>query len=128
DLEIPTTLRDSLMARLDRLGRAKETAQIAAALGREFSFEVLAAVDPIGEAELQDDLDNLLGAELVHRKRRVKNQTTYVFKHALVRDTAYESMLRRTRQRVHAEIVRALEARFPEIVEARPEMLALHAA
>jgi TOMM system kinase/cyclase fusion protein len=124
---IPTTLRDSLMARLDRLGRAKETAQVAAALGREFSFDVLSAASTLGHSLIQEDLDKLVAAELVYRKRRLRNPT-YTFKHALIRDTAYESMLKRARLEVHARIARTLEERFPEIVRERPELLALHLA
>jgi TOMM system kinase/cyclase fusion protein len=125
--EIPATLRDSLAARLDRLGRAKETAQLAAAIGREFTFELISAVSSLDPVSLQEDLDRLVGAELLARRRRIRNPA-YTFKHALVRDAAYESMLRRTRVRVHATIARALEERFPEIVATRPELLALHAA
>jgi TOMM system kinase/cyclase fusion protein len=126
-IEIPGTLRDSLMARLDRLGRAKETAQIAAALGREFTFEVLAAVSPHGDAAVREDLDRLVAAELVYRKRRLREQS-YLFKHALIRDAAYESLPKRSRQKVHALIAKALEERFPQIVEARPDLLAHHHA
>ncbi|WP_437976533.1 TOMM system kinase/cyclase fusion protein [Sorangium sp. So ce295] len=127
ELAIPATLRDSLMARLDRLGRAKETAQIAAAIGREFTFELLQAVSPLGEAEAQEDLDRLLAAELVYRKRRLKS-AAYTFKHGLIRDAAYDSMLKRSRQQVHARIAKALEETLPEVVEARPELLAHHLA
>jgi len=127
ELAIPSTLRDSLMARLDRLGSARETAQIAAALGREFSLEVLLAVSPSGDAAVREALDKLVTAELVFRKRRLR-QSVYVFKHALVRDTAYESMLKRPRQQVHARIAKTLEHRFPSTVAERPDLLALHHA
>ncbi|WP_437317629.1 TOMM system kinase/cyclase fusion protein [Sorangium sp. So ce385] len=126
-LSIPGTLRDLLVARLDRLGRAKETAQIAAAIGRELSFELLRAVSPLGEAEVQEDLDRLVAAELLQRKRRLRNPT-YLFRHALVRDAAYDSMLKRSRREVHARIAKALEERFPETVSERPELLAHHHA
>jgi TOMM system kinase/cyclase fusion protein len=127
DVSIPATLRDSLVARLDRLGRAKETAQVAAAIGREFTFELLRAVIPLDEAAVQQDLDRLVAAELVYRKRRLKNPA-YLFKHALVRDAAYESMLMRSRREVHAQIARALEEKFAELVNERPELLAHHHA
>lgn len=127
EVEIPATLRDSLVARLDRLGRAKETAQIAAAIGREFTFELLHAVSPLHEAEAQEDLDRLVAAELVYRKRRLKNPA-YLFKHALIRDASYESLLKRSREQVHALIAKALEERFPEVVSERPSLLAYHHA
>ncbi|MFS8067982.1 MAG: AAA family ATPase, partial [Byssovorax sp.] len=127
ELAIPTTLRGLLTARLDRLGRARETAQIAAALGREFSFEVLEVVSSLDEDALRADLEKLLAADLVHRRRRV-NAPTYVFKHGLIRDAAYESLPRRARLRVHASIARTLEERFPEVVRTRPGLLAHHHA
>ncbi|XYH98486.1 TOMM system kinase/cyclase fusion protein [Sorangium sp. So ce1128] len=125
DVQIPSTLRALLTARLDRLGRAKETAQLAAALGREFSVEVMEAVSPLGAAGVQEDLDRLMGAGLVFRKRRMRDPGG-VFKHALVRDAAYESLPGEARRRVHARIAGVLEERFPAMVEARPEVLALH--
>ncbi|WP_437980267.1 TOMM system kinase/cyclase fusion protein [Sorangium sp. So ce117] len=127
EVAIPATLRDLLVARLDRLGRAKETAQVAAVIGREFTFELLCAVSPLGEVEAQQDLDRLVAAELVHRKRRLKN-AVYLFKHALVLDAAYESMLRRSRQQVHARVAKALEEKFPETAQARPDLLKHHYA
>ncbi|WP_437962995.1 TOMM system kinase/cyclase fusion protein (plasmid) [Sorangium sp. So ce119] len=127
DVAIPSTLRDLLVSRLDRLGRAKETAQVAAAIGREFSFELLRAVSPRSEAEAQEDLDKLVVAELVHRKRRLRS-AAYLFKHALVQDAAYESMLKRSRQQVHARIAKALEEKLPEVVSERPDLLAHHHA
>jgi TOMM system kinase/cyclase fusion protein len=126
-LVIPTTLRDSLMARLDRLGPAKEVAQLASALGREFSYEVLKAIAQREEPVLQHELKTLVDADLVHRRRGVRNPT-YVFKHALIRDTAYESMLKPLRRQVHARIASTLEAHFPELVETRPDLLAMHHA
>ncbi|MFL5350743.1 MAG: TOMM system kinase/cyclase fusion protein [Hyalangium sp.] len=122
---IPTTLRDSLMARLDRLGPAKEVAQLASALGREFSYEVLKAISLREEPVLQQELKALVDADLVHRRRGARNPT-YLFKHALIRDTAYESMLRPVRRQVHARIAATLEAHFPELVETRPDLLAMH--
>ena len=105
-LAIPATLHDSLMARLDRLAPVKEVAQIGACIGREFDHELLAAVVPLPEAELQAALDRLVAAELVFR-RGVPPATTYIFKHALVRDAAYESLLRKRRQALHARIASA---------------------
>ncbi|MDI1449284.1 TOMM system kinase/cyclase fusion protein [Polyangium sp. 6x1] len=127
ELSIPSTLRDSLMARLDRIGRAKETAQVAAAIGREFTFEVLREVSLLEPAEAQEHLDKLVAAELVYRKRRLKNPA-YLFKHALVRDAAYDSMLKRSRQQVHTRIAKALEEKFPDVVNERPDLLAHHHA
>ena len=118
EVAIPNTLRDSLVARLDRLGRAKETAQVASAIGREFTFELLRAVSPLGEAAAQEDLDKLVAAELVFRKRRLKNPA-YIFKHALVRDAAYESMLKRSRVELHGRIAKALEDRYAQGAEGR---------
>ncbi len=127
EVSIPATLRDSLVARLDRLGRAKETAQVASAIGREFTFELLRAVSPLAEAAAQEDLDRLVAAELVFRRRQRKNPA-YIFKHALVRDAAYESMLKRSRVEVHARIAHALESRFPDVAKAQPELLKIHYA
>ncbi|MRG92326.1 TOMM system kinase/cyclase fusion protein [Polyangium spumosum] len=124
---IPSTLRDSLMARLDRIGGAKETAQVAAAIGREFTFELLREVSALDPAEVQEHLDKLVAAELAYRKRRLKNPA-YLFKHALVRDAAYDSMLKRSRQGVHARITKALEEKFPSVVNDRPDLLAHHHA
>jgi predicted ATPase len=122
---IPATLHDSLMARLDRLGPVKEVAQIGACIGREFDHELLAAVVSLPEAELQAALDRLVATELVFR-RGVAPATTYMFKHALVRDAAYESLLRKRRQDLHARIASAIELRFPQIIEAQPELVARH--
>ena len=124
-LAIPATLHDSLMARLDRLAPVKEVAQIGACIGREFDHELLAAVVSLPEAELQAALDRLVAAELVFR-RGVAPATTYMFKHAMVRDAAYESLLRKRRQDLHARIAGAIEMRFPQIIEAQPELVARH--
>jgi class 3 adenylate cyclase len=126
-LAIPSTLRDSLMARLDRLAPVKETAQVAAAIGREFSYLLLEAVTPIQGAELQDALAQLMAAELIHG-RGTPPEATYVFKHALVQDTAYGSLLRSRRQRIHADIARALEEKFADQVDAAPAVIARHYA
>ncbi|XXX72871.1 TOMM system kinase/cyclase fusion protein [Sorangium sp. So ce134] len=127
ELAIPSTLRGLLMARLDRLGRAKETARVAAVLGREFSLEVLSAVATLEGELVQEDLDRLMAADLIHRKRRLNNPT-YLFKHVLIRDAAYESLSKRSRRRLHARVARTLEERFPEMVAARPDLLAYHHA
>lgn len=124
-LAIPATLHDSLMARLDRLAPVKEVAQIGSCIGREFDHELLAAVVSRPEAELAAALDRLVAAELVFR-RGLPPAATYVFKHALVRDAAYESLLKRRRQELHAMIATAIEARFPQLVEAQPELVARH--
>ncbi|HEY7299429.1 MAG TPA: AAA family ATPase [Xanthobacteraceae bacterium] len=126
-LAIPSTLHDSLMARLDRLAPFKEVAQIGACIGREFDHELLAAVVSLPEADLQAALDRLVAAELVFR-RGVAPSTTYMFKHAMVRDAAYESLLRKRRQDLHARIASAIETRFPQIIEAQPELVARHFA
>ena len=124
-LAIPTTLHDSLMARLDRLATAKEVAQLGATLGREFDYELIQAVSPLDAASLQQALDKLVDAELLYQ-RGEPPQTRYVFKHALIQDAAYESLLRSTRQRYHEEIARAMEERLPETIETQPELLAHH--
>jgi predicted ATPase len=124
-LAIPATLQDSLMARLDRLAPVKEVAQIGAALGREFSYELLAAVARLPDGELQDALGQLCDAELVFC-RGTPPEASYTFKHALVQDAAYGTLLRSRRQQLHARIVRALEERFPEQAEVQPELVAHH--
>jgi predicted ATPase/class 3 adenylate cyclase len=124
-LAIPATLHDSLTARLDRLVPVKEVAQIGAAIGREFSYELLALIAPLRENELHEALARLEDAELVFR-RGTPPHATFAFKHALVRDAAYDSMLRGKRQQVHAAIARVLEERFPETVQTKPEVLAQH--
>ncbi|MDI3566847.1 adenylate/guanylate cyclase domain-containing protein [Bradyrhizobium sp. Arg816] len=124
-LAIPATLHDSLMARLDRLAPVKEVAQIGACIGREFDHELLAAVVSMPEVELAAALDRLVAAELVFR-RGLAPAATYVFKHALVRDAAYESLLKRRRQELHARIATSIEALFPQLIEAQPELVARH--
>jgi predicted ATPase/class 3 adenylate cyclase len=124
-LAIPTTLQDSLMARLDRLGSAKAVAQAGAVLGRQFSYELLHAVSPFDEVALGQGLERLLEAELLHR-RGTTLPVTYVFKHGLVQDVAYQSLLRSTRQRYHRRTAEVLVERFPEIIEAQPELVAHH--
>jgi class 3 adenylate cyclase/predicted ATPase len=123
---VPATLYASLTARLDRLGpTAKEIAQIGAAIGREFSYELLAAVAQPSEPELRNALGRLVDAGLVFQ-RGLPPQASYLFKHALVQDTAHSSLLRGPRQALHARIARALEERFPTIVQTRPELPAHH--
>jgi hypothetical protein len=124
-LAIPSTLQDSLMARLDRLAPVKETAQVAAAIAREFSYRLLEAVSPTQGPALQDALGQLMAAELIH-ERGAPPEATYVFKHALVQDTAYSSLLRSRRQRIHADIARALEEKFADEVAAAPAAIARH--
>ena len=126
-LAVPASLHASLMARLDRLGSAKEVAQIGAAIGREFSHALLAAVVRKPEAELGSALDRLIAAGLVFREG-VPPHATYLFKHALVQDAAYGTLLRGHRQQLHARIAATLENQFPEIVETQPEALARHCA
>jgi predicted ATPase len=115
------------MARLDQLGPVKEVAQLASCLGREFSFEVLLAVSPLVEAELGDALRKAVDAEVFYQ-RGTPPEATYLFKHALIQEAAYASLLRSTRQRHHARIAETLAQRFPELVETRPELLAHHYA
>jgi len=122
---IPTTLHDSLLARLDRLGPAKETAQIGAALGREFSYELLAAVSQLPESELHDAIAQLTSAELIFRRGRPPH-ATYTFKHALIQDAAYARLLKSRRQQLHSRIAQVLTERFPERAVAEPELLAHH--
>jgi class 3 adenylate cyclase/tetratricopeptide (TPR) repeat protein len=126
-LAIPATLQDSLMARLDRLAPAKEVAQVAAVIGREFPHALLAAVAGSRDDELRDALGQLVGAELVFRRGEPPN-AIYTFKHALVRDVAYQSLLNSRRQLLHARIASALEDRFPARAAAEPELLARHHA
>ena len=122
---IPATLQDSLMARLDRLMTAKVVAQLGATIGRQFSYKLLQAVAQLDETMLQHELGRLVEAELLYQ-RGLPPQSTYVFKHALIQDTAYESLLRSTRQAYHRRIADVLAERFPETTENQPELLAHH--
>ena len=124
-LEVPASLHASLMARLDRLGPAKEVAQIGAAIGREFSRALLAAVVRKPEEELNSALDRLLAAGLVFRQG-VPPDTSYLFKHALVQDAAHGTLLRGPRRALHARIAETLESQFADIAERHPELLARH--
>jgi class 3 adenylate cyclase/tetratricopeptide (TPR) repeat protein len=123
---IPMTLQDSLLARLDRLSSAKEVAQRAAVLGREFSYALLAATAGLDEGSLQQGLSRLVEAEIVFA-RGVPPEATYTFKHALVQEAAYESLLKQTRQQLHSRVVDVLVAEFPERVAVEPELVARHA-
>jgi predicted ATPase len=122
---VPPSLHASLLARLDRLGPAKEVAQIGAAIGREFSHALLIAVAHRPDAELTVVLDRLIAAGLLFRQG-VPPHASYLFKHALVQDAAYGTLLREARQALHARITEALESRFPEVTEGQPELLARH--
>jgi class 3 adenylate cyclase len=122
-MPVPASLHASLMARLDRLGPAKEVAQIGAAIGREFSHALLAAVVRTSETELNSTLERLIEAGLLFRQGTAP-QATYLFKHALVQDAAYGTLLREPRRALHARIAETLEGRFAEITETRPELLA----
>jgi predicted ATPase len=123
---VPATLHASLLGRLDRLGpSAKNAAQAGAAIGRDFSYELLAAAAPLAEPELQEALRRLVEAGLVFQ-RGAPPTAEYLFKHALVHDTAYSTLLRGPRQALHRRIAEALEQRFPDFVETRPEILAHH--
>jgi class 3 adenylate cyclase/tetratricopeptide (TPR) repeat protein len=122
-LAIPSSLHDSLMARLDRLAPIKEVAQVAAVIGREFSHALLASLSPLSESDLQVALAKLLDAELIHR-RGVPPDATYVFKHALVRDAAYGTLLKSSRHLLHSQVASCLETKFPGTP---PEVIARHA-
>ncbi len=124
-LTIPATLQDSLMARLDRLVSAKGIAQLGAVIGRQFSFDLLEAVSQLDASTLQRELGRLVEAELVYQ-RGVPPHVTYTFKHALVVDAAYASLLKSTRQQYHQRIAQVLQERFPETAETQPELLAHH--
>ncbi len=125
DLAIPPTLHDSLMARLDHLGHARYVAQLGATIGRQFAYDVLCAVSPWDEEELQSGLKSLVEAELLYQ-RGIVPQATFVFKHALIHDVAYQSLLKSTRQRYHTEIAQALEQLYTDNLEAPLLDLAHH--
>lgn len=126
-LAIPTSLQESLLARLGRLAPTNNVAQIAASLGRQFSHELISAVAAIPPLQLEDALTQLVDAELIFR-RGTPPDADYIFKHALVQDTAYGTMLRSRRQQIHARIAVTLEEQFPDIVLAQPGQLARHCA
>jgi class 3 adenylate cyclase/tetratricopeptide (TPR) repeat protein len=126
-LAIPTSLQESLLARLDRLASTSDVAQIAAALGRQFSHELISAVAALPRQQLDDALAQLVNAELIFR-RGMAPDAEYTFKHALVQEAAYGTLLRSRRQQLHARIATTLEDQFPEIVVAQPALLARHCA
>jgi predicted ATPase len=124
-ITIPATLQDSLMARLDRLPNIREVAQLGAVLGREFAYEMVQAIASIEETTLQEGLAQLVDAELLYQRGRPP-RAKYIFKHALVQDAAYQSLLKRTRLYYHRQVAELIEARFPEIVQTQPELVAHH--
>jgi predicted ATPase len=125
ELAIPDTLHDSLTARLDRLGPVKEVAQIAAVIGREFSYELLAAIADLPDDQLRSALQRLIAAELIFGRGEPPD-AHYVFKHVLVQETAYRAVLRERRAQLHGRIARTLAADFPEVLENQPELIAHH--
>ncbi|GMQ75326.1 MAG: adenylate/guanylate cyclase domain-containing protein [Gammaproteobacteria bacterium] len=125
DLAIPETLQDSLMARLDRVPTVREIAQLGSVLGREFAYEMLHSLAPHDELVLQDGLDQLVDNELLYQRGRGR-RARYVFKHALIQDAAYQSLLKRTRQQYHHHVAELLKDNLPDTAEAQPELLAHH--
>ena len=124
-LAIPTTLKDFLTARLDRLGPAKEAAQVGATIGRLFLYEMVALLSALGETELGPALVTLAGADLI-QARGTPPKASYLFRHALLQDAAYDSMLKSKRQKLHGRIARLLEENYPETAETEPEVVARH--
>ncbi|MCI0781242.1 MAG: AAA family ATPase [Chloroflexi bacterium] len=124
-LAIPYTLQDSLTARLDRLGAAREVAQLGAVLGREFSYELIQAVSPLEEGVLRSHLQQLVAAEFLYQ-RGLHSEVTFIFKHNLVQDASYESLLRSARRQYHRTVAEVLEVRFHSTVETQPELVARH--
>jgi class 3 adenylate cyclase/tetratricopeptide (TPR) repeat protein len=126
-ISIPATLQDLLMARLDRLPSIREVAQLGSILGREFAYEMLQAIASLDEDILERGLDQLVEAELLYQRGR-RPQARYMFKHALVQDAAYQSLLKKTRQFYHRQVANLLETNYPEIATSQPELLAHHYA
>src|SRR6185369_11715403 len=124
-LAVPNTLQDSLMARLDRLAPVKGSAQLGVTLGREFSYALLQAVSPWEDDALRHGLQQLVTAEFLFEEGAPPH-ANYRFKHALVQESAYQSLLKSTRQQYHQRTAQVLEERFPETVETQPELLAYH--
>src|SRR5262245_8974075 len=124
-LVIPATLHDALMARLDRLNTAKTVAQLGAIIGRTFAYDLLRLVALLDEATMRRDRRRLIDAELLYA-RGTPPQATYTFKHALIQEAAYQSLLKRTRQQYHQRIAEALETHFGDIAATQPELLAYH--
>ncbi|KPJ91588.1 MAG: hypothetical protein AMJ53_11330 [Gammaproteobacteria bacterium SG8_11] len=126
-LAIPSSLQDSLMARLDRLGPNKELAQLSATLGREFSYRLLKAVAKPSETQFDNRLAHLVYSELLYQ-RGIPPEATYTFRHALVHELAYQSLLKKTRQQYHYHIAKTLLDQFPELITESPEVMAHHCA
>jgi tetratricopeptide (TPR) repeat protein len=124
-LHIPETLQDSLMARLDRAPRLREVAQLGSVLGREFAYDMISALAGIEEEMLQSGLSQLVVDELLYQRGRPP-RSRYLFKHALIQDAAYQSLLKRTRQQYHERAAKLLEERFPEVASTQPELVAYH--
>ena len=124
-LAIPSTLQDSLTARLDRLSSVRESAQLAAILGREFNYELIRAVSPLDDANLAQHLEQLVTSEFLYQ-RGVLPKPSYIFKHALIQDAAYNSLLISRRQQYHQQVAQIMEQRLPEVVETQPELVAHH--
>jgi class 3 adenylate cyclase/tetratricopeptide (TPR) repeat protein len=124
-LHIPETLQDSLMARLDRVPRLREVAQLGAVLGREFAYDMISALAGIEEQMLQSGLGQLVVDELLYQRGRPP-RSRYLFKHALIQDAAYQSLLKRTRQQYHQQVAKLLEERFAEVASTQPELVAHH--
>jgi class 3 adenylate cyclase/predicted ATPase len=124
-LHVPETLQDPLMSRLDALGEVKELAQLGAVIGREFSYDLILNVSPLGEGELREALGEAVRQEFFYQ-RGTPPEATYLFKHALIRDVAYQSLLRSTRQRHHRRVAETLTRRMPEVAEEQPELVAYH--
>jgi predicted ATPase len=125
DISIPASLHETLMARLDRLPTLREVAQLGAVLGRDFAYEMLRAIAAIDEPRLRDGLGRLVEAELLYQRGRPP-RSRYIFKHALIQDAAYQSLLRRTRQHYHRQVAELLESDLADTVAASPELLAHH--
>jgi class 3 adenylate cyclase/tetratricopeptide (TPR) repeat protein len=123
--EIPVTLHDSLMSRLDRLGSAKDVLQIGSVIGGEFSYELLHAVHPTNDQKLESELRKLTDADLLYF-RGIAPDATYQFKHALIRDAAYEALLKSRRKELHRLVAKTIDERFPDLKEMHPEILARH--
>jgi predicted ATPase len=124
-LHIPETLQDSLMARLDRVPRLREVAQLGSVLGREFVYDMISALAGLEEEMLQSGLGQLVIDELLYQRGRPP-RSRYLFKHALIQDAAYQSLLKRTRQQYHQQVAKLLEDRFPEVASTQPELVAHH--
>ena len=124
-LSIPATLKDSLTARLDRLGDEKEIAQLASVIGREFPYRLLEAASGAKPEALRAALERLVAGELLLRHERLR-ETSYVFRHALIQEAAYGALLRSTRRTLHGRVALALESGFPELVASEPELAARH--